>query len=66
MAKLICAGHASCDIPFRTVDRNVFEVDTVFAEESKVLTGGDALNIVINMNKLGYGCLLYTSPSPRD
>ncbi len=55
MAKLICAGHASCDIPFRTVDRNVFEVDTVFAEESKVLTGGDALNIVINMNKLGYG-----------
>lgn len=55
MAKFICAGHASCDIPFRPVDRNVFDVDTVFAEETKVLTGGDALNIIVNMNKLKFG-----------
>lgn len=55
MARLISAGHASCDLPLRPVDRHVFEVDTVFVEKMEVLTGGDALNVTVGLNRLGMG-----------
>lgn len=55
MARLICAGHASCDLPFRPVDRRVFDVDTVFVDRVPVLTGGDALNATVSLHKLGLG-----------
>lgn len=55
MARLVCAGHASCDLPFRPVDKSLFDVDTTFAQSSMVLTGGDALNVAVNLNKLGMG-----------
>lgn len=55
MARLLCAGHASCDLPFRPVDKSLFDVDTTFVESSAVLTGGDALNVTVNLNKLGIG-----------
>ncbi|MEG0912731.1 MAG: carbohydrate kinase family protein [Oscillospiraceae bacterium] len=55
MARIIFTGHASCDIPFRPVDREVFDVDTWFAKEINVLTGGDALNATVNLYKLGMG-----------
>lgn len=55
MARLIAAGHASCDLPFRPVDRNVFNMDTVFVDKVEVLTGGDALNVSVGLNKLGMG-----------
>lgn len=55
MAKLVCAGHASCDLPFRPIDKSLFDVDTTFAQSSMVLTGGDALNVTVNLNKLGMG-----------
>ena len=54
MARLICTGHASCDLPFRPVDRAVFDVDTWFVKEINVLTGGDALNATFNLHKLGF------------
>ncbi|MDL2213998.1 carbohydrate kinase family protein [Clostridia bacterium OttesenSCG-928-O13] len=55
MARLICAGHASCDLPFRPVDKRVFDVDTVFVDPVQALTGGDALNATVGLNKLGMG-----------
>lgn len=55
MARLVCAGHASCDLPFRPVDKSLFDVDTTFAQSSMVLSGGDALNVTVNLNKLGMG-----------
>lgn len=55
MAKLICAGHASCDIPMSPVDKGAFDVDTTFIEHSTVVTGGDALNASVNLTRLGVG-----------
>lgn len=55
MPRMISAGHASCDLPFRPVDKNVFNLDTVFVDRVEALTGGDALNVTVNLNKLGMG-----------
>lgn len=55
MAKLICAGHISLDLPFRSVDRTVFDRDSTFAESAAVTTGGDALNNAATLTKLGLG-----------
>ena len=55
MARLIAAGHASCDLPLRPVDKEVFSLDTVFVERVEPTTGGDALNVTVNLNKLGMG-----------
>ncbi|MDR1801559.1 MAG: carbohydrate kinase family protein [Lachnospiraceae bacterium] len=55
MAKIVIAGHASCDLPLRPVDREVFETDTVFVDKIEVCTGGDALNVTVGLNKLGLG-----------
>ncbi len=53
MAKMLLAGHASCDLPFQPVDKSVFDTDTIFARDAKVLTGGDALNTTVTLVKLG-------------
>ncbi|MDO5111529.1 MAG: carbohydrate kinase family protein [Clostridia bacterium] len=55
MARLICAGHASCDLPFTPVDRDVFDKDTHFVKDAKVLTGGDALNSSVSLARMGMG-----------
>lgn len=55
MARIVCAGHLSLDIPYRAVDRTVFTRDTTFVENAYVTTGGDALNCAANLTKLGLG-----------
>ncbi len=55
MPRLIAAGHASCDLPFRPVSKNVFESDTTWVDKVEILTGGDALNAIVGLTMLGMG-----------
>jgi len=53
MSKIICAGHASCDLALRTVDPNVFNLDTLHVEKINPRMGGDALNAGVALKRLG-------------
>ncbi|MDO5444541.1 MAG: carbohydrate kinase family protein [Eubacteriales bacterium] len=55
MARIVCAGHLSLDIPYKAVDKSVFTRDTTFVDSAYVTTGGDALNCTANLTKLGLG-----------
>ena len=55
MAKIVCAGLAVCDILIHPVDRNVFDLDSVYPQYVGMSTGGDALNVAVNLSKLGMG-----------
>lgn len=50
---VLCVGLMVCDIIIKPVDINVFYVDSTLLETLKMASGGDSLNVAINMAKLG-------------
>lgn len=50
---VLCVGLMVCDIIIKPVDKNVFDVDSTLLETLKIASGGDSLNVAINMAKLG-------------
>ena len=51
--KIIVAGLMVMDILVKPVDISLFENDTNYPDSIDFLTGGDALNVAINLGKLG-------------
>lgn len=51
--KILVAGLMVMDVVVKPVDASLFETDTSFPESISFLTGGDALNVAIDLRKLG-------------
>ena len=66
MAKVVCAGHATCDLLFRGINKSLFDMDTVYAHDALVFPGGDALNTTVNLHKLGLRNVKYVSTVGND
>lgn len=49
---VMCIGQANVDILVRPVNKVDFDDDAVHVDETRMVNGGDALNVAINMSRL--------------
>ncbi len=49
---VLCIGQANVDILVRPVNKLDFDDDAIHVEETRMINGGDALNVAINMSRL--------------
>ena len=50
--KIICAGLMVCDMIAKPIDRKIFSYDSIRLDSFQIATGGDALNVALNLSKL--------------
>ena len=50
---VLCAGQMVNDVIATNVHRSFFDADTSYSQNTQYSTGGDALNVAVNLRKLG-------------
>jgi len=50
---VLCAGQMVNDVIATNVERSFFDADTSYSTNTRYSTGGDALNVAVNLSKLG-------------
>jgi len=64
--KIMCAGLAVCDLIFRPMEIEVLQRDTSTAEDIRLLGGGDAFNVAVNLTNMGEEVSLLTRVGKDD
>lgn len=64
--KIVCAGLTVCDLIFRPMGMEVLQRDTSTAEDIRLLGGGDAFNVSVNLANMGEKVSLLTRVGNDD
>jgi len=54
--EVLCAGLMVCDILVKNVDHHILQQDVTRVQSVQWMTGGDALNVAVNLSKMGFHC----------
>lgn len=59
--KILCVGLMVCDLLIKPVTRETLSADSAKAEAIRMLVGGDAFNVALNLSALGTETTLYSA-----